>query len=573
MVYIFFRDQLKIIALFYLCYTMLQTLYIKNYALIDETRVEFNNGLVTITGETGAGKSILLGALGLIIGNRADGSVLRDKENKCIVEVVFDVTKLSLSAFFAEHELDEEDLCIIRREILPGGKSRAFVNDTPVQVNVLKLLGECLVDIHSQHETLQLHNDHFQMETLDLFAGNTALMADYTIQLKTLKEKENQIKELREKESKIKYEHEFITFQYNELNEAGIKEGEQEQLEKELTKGEHSEEIKNITTSAIHEISESEENLVSRVYALKNSLQKIAGYDPEIGQVAERLQQVYNELKDILISIENIAEGVEFDPQRKLDIEDRLDVLYTLQKKHKAPTIAELLQLLQEMEQKLEVGAHYDEAILQLENEISQGREALFTLANTLHKNRHAASAVLEKDVLQVLKVLGLADAKLKVEVEQGTELNKFGTDKIKYLFSANKGMDLNEVSKVASGGEISRLMLAIKALISSRKNQPTIIFDEIDAGVSGNIADKLGQVMQRMSKHQQVIAITHLPQIASKGDMHIKVEKMEVNKKTVSILKPLTESERIQELAVMLSGEAISDEAINNARVLLGIQ
>jgi DNA repair protein RecN (Recombination protein N) len=552
---------------------MLQTLYIKNYALIDETRVEFNNGLVTITGETGAGKSILLGALGLIIGNRADGSVLRDKDNKCIVEVVFDITKLSLQPFFAAHELDYEDLCIIRREILPGGKSRAFVNDSPVQVNVLKLLGELLVDIHSQHETLQLHSDDFQMETLDLFGGNVELMAEYTALLKTWKEKQHALKDLRDQESKIKYEHEFITFQYNELSEADIKEGEQEQLEMELTKGEHSEEIKSITTSAIHEISESEENLLSRVYAIKNSLQKVAGYDAEIAQTAERLQQLYNELKDILSAIEQIADGVEFDPQRKLDIEDRLDVLYTLQKKHKAPTAADLLALLKEMEQKLEVGAHFDEAIQLLEKEISEASAALFTMAGTLHKNRVDAASVLEKDVVQVLKVLGMADSRIKVAVEPVTELNKYGTDKIRYLFSANKGMELAEVSKVASGGEISRLMLAIKALISSRKNQPTIIFDEIDAGVSGNIADKLGQVMQRMSKYQQVISITHLPQIASKGDMHIRVEKKEVNKKTVSILKPLTENERIHELAVMLSGEAITDEAINNARVLLGIQ
>lgn len=551
---------------------MLQTLYIKNYALIDESRIELNNGMVTITGETGAGKSILLGALGLIIGNRADSTVLRDKENKCIVEVVFDIHKLGLNDFFTEHEMDYEEMCIIRREILPGGKSRAFVNDSPVQLHVLKSLGDLLIDIHSQHETLQIRNEDFQIETIDLFSNNQSLLNEYRGLLKNLKLKEKELLDLKEKESRIRSEHEFISFQYNEMNQANLQEGEQEQLETELGRGEHAEEIKSVTSLSILEISESEDNLLGRIYAIRSSLQKISGYDPEIANVSERMLQLYNELKDILSTIEGIAEATEFDPNRKQFIEDRLDQLYTLQKKHRAQNTADLLKLMLELESKLELGANFDEHISKLEHEIEKDTKILFKIANDIRKNREKGSVGLEKDVVQILKLLGMPDAQLRIRIDPTDQLNKYGTDKVKYLFSANKGIEPEDIIKVASGGEISRLMLSIKALVSGRKNQPTIIFDEIDSGVSGNVADKLGVVMQRMAKNQQVIAITHLPQIASKGDLHIRVEKKEANKKTVSVLKALNEDERIKELAVMLSGDAITDEAIKNARVLLGV-
>ncbi len=552
---------------------MLQTLYIKNYALIDETRVELHNGFVTITGETGAGKSILLGALGLIIGNRADTTVLRDKDNKCIVEVVFDIAQLSLQDFFTEHELDYDDLCIVRREILPGGKSRAFVNDSPVQLNILKLLGDLLVDIHSQHETLQLRDENFQVQTLDLFADNADLLLRFKQLLKRHRENEKELIDLKEKESRIRSEHEFVSFQYKEMNDANLQEGEQENLETELNRGEHAEEIKTVLHSTIQEISETEANLLSRVVVIKNSLHKLGTYDQGIGEVSERLEQLYQELKDILSTLENIAESTDFDPQRKSMVEERLDLIFTLQKKHRATSISDLLKLMEEMESRLVLGASFDETIARLEKEIEESRAQLFELAGEIHKKRVAASGPFEKDVVKLLKVLGIPDAQLKLLVEPLKELNKYGADRVKYLFSANKGMTPEDVNKVASGGEISRLMLSIKALLSSRKNQPTIIFDEIDAGVSGNIADKLGQVMQKMGTHQQVIAITHLPQIASKGNLHIRVEKTEVNKKAVSTLRPLDENERIHELAVMLSGEAITEEAIKNAKVLLGVQ
>jgi DNA repair protein RecN (Recombination protein N) len=552
---------------------MLQTLYIKNYALIDETRVEFHNGLVTITGETGAGKSILLGALGLIIGNRADTSVLRDKDNKSVVEAMFDIQTLDLQSFFDDHELDYEELCIIRREILPGGKSRAFVNDSPVQLHILKILGDKLVDIHSQHETLQLTDENFQVETLDLFSDNEKLLAEFRMIYSRLKEHKKNLAGIIEKESRIRAEHEFISFQYSELNEAELKEGEQELLESDLTKGENSEEIKSITAEALEEISESENNLLGRVYSVRQSIQKISGYDPGIEEVSKRLLQIYEELKDLALQIDHIASGVDFDPQKKLSIEERLDLIYTLQKKHRTQSTTDLLRLMQEMEAKLELSSGLDETIARLEKDIETDQLTLWKLADLIREKRKQASGKLEKDVLQTLKVLGMPDAKLQVSVQPSVELNKNGADRIQYLFSANKGIPVEEVGKVASGGEISRLMLAIKALISGRKNQPTIIFDEIDAGVSGNIADKLGQVMQRMGQHQQVISITHLPQIASKGNLHIRVEKKEVNKKTVSVLKALDPNERIQELAFMLSGEAITDEAVKNAKVLLGVQ
>lgn len=552
---------------------MLQTLYIKNYALIDETRIELNNGMVTITGETGAGKSILLGALGLIVGNRADSTVLRDKENKCIVEVVFDIQKLHLNEFFAEHELDYDEMCIIRREILPGGKSRAFVNDSPVQLHILKSLGDLLIDIHSQHETLQIRDESFQVETIDLFSDNRSLLNEYRSLLKQLRSNEKELVELKDKESRIRSEYEFISFQFNEMEQANLQEGEQEQLETELGKGEHAEEIKSVTTTAVSEISESEDNLLGRIYSIRTSLQKIAEYDPEIAVASERILQLYNELKDILSSIETIADGTEFDANRKQFIEDRLDQLYTLQKKHRVENTSELLKLMIEMESKLELGSNFDEHIARLEQSIERDTQTLFKLAGDIRTKREKASVGFEKDVVQTLKVLGIPDARLKISIEPINQLNKYGADRVRYLFSANKGMDTEDVNKVASGGEISRLMLSIKALVSGKKNQPTIIFDEIDSGVSGNIADKLGVVMQRMAKNQQVIAITHLPQIASKGDLHIRVEKKESNKKTVSILKALNGEERIHELAVMLSGDVITDEAIKNARVLLGVQ
>jgi len=551
---------------------MLQTLHIKNYALIDESRIELNNGMVTITGETGAGKSILLGALGLIIGNRADSTVLRDKENKCIVEVVFDIQKLHLNEFFAEHELDYDDMCIIRREILPGGKSRAFVNDSPVQLNILKSLGELLIDIHSQHETLQIRDESFQIETIDLFSENQSLLVEYKGLLKQLRSNEKELIDLKEKESRIRSEHEFISFQYTEMDQANLLEGEQDKLENELGRGEHAEEIKNVTTTAISEISESEDNLLGRIYSIRGSLQKIAEYDPGIANASERMLQLYNELKDILSAIESIANSTEFDSNRKQFIEDRLDQLYTLQKKHRVQNISDLLKLMAAMESKLELGSHFDEHIAKLEQQIEKDTKTLFKLAGDIRTKREKASVEFGKDVVQTLKVLGIPDARLKISIEPTEQLNKYGADKIRYLFSANKGMDTEDVNKVASGGEISRLMLSIKALVSGKKNQPTIIFDEIDSGVSGNIADKLGVVMQRMAKNQQVIAITHLPQIASKGDLHIRVEKKESNKKTVSVLKALNEKERINELAIMLSGDIITDEAIKNARVLLGV-
>jgi len=457
---------------------MLQTLYIKNYALIDETRVEFHNGLVTITGETGAGKSILLGALGLIIGNRADTSVLRDKDNKSVVEAMFDIQTLDLQSFFDDHELDYEELCIIRREILPGGKSRAFVNDSPVQLHILKILGDKLVDIHSQHETLQLTDENFQVETLDLFSDNEKLLAEFRMIYSRLKEHKKNLAGIIEKESRIRAEHEFISFQYSELNEAELKEGEQELLESDLTKGENSEEIKSITAEALEEISESENNLLGRVYSVRQSIQKISGYDPGIEEVSKRLLQIYEELKDLALQIDHIASGVDFDPQKKLSIEERLDLIYTLQKKHRTQSTTDLLRLMQEMEAKLELSSGLDETIARLEKDIETDQLTLWKLADLIREKRKQASGKLEKDVLQTLKVLGMPDAKLQVSVQPSVELNKNGADRIQYLFSANKGIPVEEVGKVASGGEISRLMLAIKALISGRKNQPTIIFD-----------------------------------------------------------------------------------------------
>lgn len=549
---------------------MLQTLYIKNYALIDETRVEFHNGLVTITGETGAGKSILLGALGLIIGNRADTSVLRDKENKCIVEAVFDIKYLQLQDFFTAHELDYEELTIIRREILPGGKSRAFINDTPVQLVLLKNLGESLIDIHSQHETLQLRDENFQAFVLDTYSGNEKLIGEYSSLLSKYKTTAKELKDWKEKEARIKAEYDFNQYQYNELEAAGLEQGEQEKLEDELRKGEHAEEIKSVLTGSLQQLSLDDGNLIHALGQIKAALHKIANYDKEIKIIAERLDSAYVELKDINDSLEELAENTEFNPESKLMAEERLDVIYGLQKKHRVHTIDELLRITADLQSKLLAGENLEEVLLKLENELKHTEAGLRELANLIHQARTSHATGFEKEVKKYVNELGISDAQLKVLIEPAGMLLSNGMDHIKYLFTANKGMQPEDVNKVASGGEVSRLMLAIKAIISGKKNLPTIIFDEIDTGVSGNIADKLGQLMQKMGKTQQVIAITHLPQIASKGNLHMKVEKAELQKKTISTLRVLSEDERIQELAMMLSGEMITEAAMKNARVLL---
>lgn len=551
---------------------MLQSLYIRNYALINEAKIEFANGFVTITGETGAGKSILLGALGLVTGNRADTSVLRDESGKCVVEALFNIKKLDLSAFFELHELDYENNCILRREIASNGRSRSFINDTPVQLNVLKELASNLVDIHSQHQTILLKDEKFQVEVLDLFANNEKPVKTFNEQKAIYREIEKTLNELKQKESKIKAEHEFVAYQLEELENADIDdEGEQDDLEAGLNKGENAEEIKTALDNSIQLLSESENNIIDYLYKIKTDLGKLTQFDKDIEQIENRVNQVYEELRDISLALSSAMDNTDFDPDKKREIEERLDLLYTLQKKHGVQSIASLIQLKEEFLQKLEAGASFDTTIQELSEKLKIADSQLETTADKISRNRTSKKDLLEKRVLELLKKLGMVEASFIIEITPLHVIGVYGKDKIRFLFSANKGMKPIEINKSASGGELSRLMLALKSLVSERKNQPTIIFDEIDTGVSGNIADKLGDEMRNMSKNQQVIAITHLPQIAGKGDQHFKVEKSEAKQETISSLRLLNENERIEELASMLSGAEITEEAVNNARVLLG--
>lgn len=549
---------------------MLTSLFIKNYALIEETNVEFAPNFVTITGETGAGKSILLGALGLIIGNRADSTVLRDKDAKCIVEASFDISKRGLNTFFFQHELDYEEHCIIRREILPGGKSRAFINDMPVQVSMLKELSEFLLDIHSQNETLQLKNEQFQIETLDLFAENDQHLANYRAKWSEYKKLNEELNQLIKEEVKIKSETDYLQFQYDELANANLITDEQEKLESELKIGENAEEIKSILNASIYELNDSESSILSKLNLLKNQWSKIQHIDSDLSDINTRITQTHIELKDLYNAIEDASAKIDFDPERKVIIEDRLDLIYSLQKKHQVKSVEELISIKESLESKLDVSANFDEHKIQLEKKINELLLKLNHDCIEIEKRRITASKNLCTDVQKTLAVLSIPDAQVNIKIEPTTDFNRYGKNKITYLFSANKGMLPEDISKIASGGEISRFMLSLKALISSKKNQPTIIFDEIDTGVSGTIADKLGQVMNRMGKYQQVISITHLPQIASKGNQHYKVVKSERNEKTISELVLLNNDERIQELATMLSGNEITNEAIENAKVML---
>ena len=550
----------------------MQRLYIKNYALIDELEIRFSGHFTIITGETGAGKSILLGALGLVAGNRADTQVLQDSEAKCVVEGEFVIKGLNLQAFFEEQDLDYDDTCLIRREILPNGKSRAFVNDTPVNISVLKAIGEKLIDIHSQHETLLLKDSLFQLDVVDAYAGTQSALRSYRVAFTGYRSSLRELARLKEEESRMKSELDFFRFQFDELEKAALRPNEKEELETELNKITHAEELKSALSQALGEMESDESGLVSRLVMIRNLLSKVAGISPGLASLSDRVQAAHIEMKDIASTLEEQAEQAEFDPQRQREVEERLDIIYTLEKKHRVHGTAELLRMKDEFETKIQEAGSVDEAIFRLESGIQLELGKLQSLADELHREREKAAAPLQKDILATLRVLGMPDASVEIRPELKADFGDYGKDEIRFLFSANKGVPPQELGKIASGGEISRFMLAVKAITSERKNLPTIIFDEIDTGVSGNIADKLGVVLRKMGAHQQVIAITHLPQIASKGDEHWKVAKKEKKGKVVSAIVQLTSEQRVQELAMMLSGEEVTREAMENARVLLGM-
>ena len=549
---------------------MLQHLRIQNFALIEQTEVHLNKGLTVITGETGAGKSILLGALGLTLGNRADVSSLHNKAKKCIIEAQFNIAEYQLKSFFETHELDFEEVTTIRREITPEGKSRAFVNDTPVTIAVLKELGDQLIDIHSQHETLLLKETNFQFELVDAFAQTTLLFIEYKKQFNALQKLKKQLEELVIQEIQAKKELDYFQFQFSELDEANIKVGEQHQLEEESETLENAEFIKgNLVKSSIA-ISGGDENVVSGLAIVKQQLQSVAKFGKHFNELYERINSVTIELKELSKDIDACEEDVVYDNARLEEVNAQLDKLNRLLKKHGAKSEDELLVIKDDIEKKLQQFSSLELSIEKTQKEISLLEKQCKILAKDLSDKRQKSTVGIEQNIKAMVASLSMANAQFKIELKQQDKLTINGLDAISFLFTANKGADFKELHKTASGGELSRLMLCLKALLAERTALPTIIFDEIDTGVSGDVADKIGNILLAMGKNMQVITITHLPQMASKGTNHLFVYKSDTKDKTTSSIKPLTTDERVAEIAKMLSTGMPTETAIKNAKELL---
>ena len=550
--------------------SMLKSLHIQNYAIIREIELEFDFGLNIITGETGAGKSILLGALSLVAGNRADLSVLSDASKKCVVEAQYDLSSLNLRSFFEQQELDYDTVCFIRREILPGGKSRAFVNDTPVSLQVLKLLSDELIDIHSQHQNLLLKTSRFQLEMLDAFADSEELLKKLSQEVKQWKELCKKIEDTRQENQRLLAESDFLQFQFDELYKAALKPGEEEEVERELTMLANSEDITVSLRQCMNWLAEGETNVLSALTQIKASLSKISSFLPELTDLINQVQALQVEAKELNYTITRIYDGIEYDPERLNWLEERMQTLQSLFKKHRVQTTAELIQIQIDIEQKLSVVHNMDEILAELMEQKESLLKRIEEYCILLTQKRKQAAGIITQRVKELISRLGMPDASLEVIIEQLEEFNETGWDQVSFLFSANKGMPLLEIGKAGSGGEISRLMLAFKTLLSEKKNLPTILFDEIDTGVSGGMADKIGQMMKAMSKHRQLIVITHLPQIAGKSDRHFRVWKKEEEGKTVSGISLLDSEERLHEVARLLSGEEITEAALANARQLM---
>ncbi|WP_375605050.1 DNA repair protein RecN [Flavobacterium davisii] len=549
---------------------MLVQLSIKNFALIEQLEMNFSNQFSIITGETGAGKSILLGALGLVLGNRADLGSLKDKEQKCVIEAHFNLSVYNLKGFFEENDMDFEEITIIRREILPSGKSRAFVNDSPVNLTELQELGTFLIDIHSQQQTRELIEESYQIEILDAIASNATLLQTYQKDLKQYKTLQTTLKRiLSEKESFVK-ESDYNSFLLEELVQANLKEGEQQELEDVFEKLNNVEIIKENLDKSIALSKEEQIGILQNLKEVKNSLQKIGNFSPEYQALLERIASVLIEMDDLLVDLENQSEKLFSDPEKLQLVSQKLQLIYNLQKKHQVTTVEELIKIQKDLDAKVLHAGDLDEQIQKLQIEISSTQEQLIQQTKTISKKRKEVVPILIAQMTAILGELGMSNARFEFDIKESNTFLFNGKDEIQLLFSANKGTDFGLLKKVASGGEMSRIMLAIKAVLANYSKLPTIIFDEIDTGVSGEVAQKMANIMKIMSDKMQVFAITHLPQIASKGQQHYKVFKSDREDVTVSELKLLSLEERIIEIAEMLSGKNISDSAIAHAKALL---
>ncbi|WP_445717543.1 DNA repair protein RecN [Flavobacterium sp.] len=549
---------------------MLLSLSIKNYALIESLETDFSNQFSVITGETGAGKSILLGALGLVLGNRADLTSLKDKEQKCIIEAQFSISNYNLQSFFEENDMDYEDKTIIRREILPSGKSRAFVNDSPVNLQELQELGAMLLDIHSQHQTRELTEENYQIDILDAVANNGSLVISYINALSDFKSTQKELKQLiSEKEALVK-EYEYNSYLLNELLAANLVNGEQEDLEQELEQLSNVEFIKENLERISAIANEEQVGALMNLKEIKILLQKIATFSNLYSQLQERLTSSLLEIEDIISECEQSNEKILADPERLEFVTTKLQSIYNLQKKHQVQTVSELLLIQDELDAKVIRVDDLDGAIHKLESELNKQQIQVDEIAKLVSENRKKTAPILIEKIRTILSQLGMVEANFQIEINHNNSYYPKGKDEVVLLFSANKGTSFGLLKKVASGGEMSRIMLAIKAILANYSKLPTIIFDEIDTGVSGEIAIKMGEIMKEMSKTMQVFAITHLPQIAAKGSSHYKVSKRNQGETTISELNLLTAEERIQQIAEMLSGKEITESALQHAKALL---
>ena len=550
---------------------MLKHLYIKNFTLIDELDIELYQGFSVITGETGAGKSIILGALGLLLGQRADSKAIKQGAEKCVIEAHFDLSRYGMTDFFEENEIEYDAAdCIVRRELTASGKSRAFINDTPVQLSLLKELGEQLVDIHSQHQNLLLNKQDFQLNVVDIIAGDEKEQQLYQQAYTQYHATEKELSTLKESIEQNRQNADFLQFQFEELTQANLAEGEQEELEQKSETMSHSEEIKSALYEADNALSADQTGVVGSLRTALSAIRQIEKVLPDASELVERLDSSYIELKDIAQEISSQMEHVDFDPAELDAINNRLDKLYDLEKKYHVETVEELIAKRDELKIQLGRIENSDEALAELQQKLAAQLVQAQKAAEALTKLRTKAAKQIEKEMQGRLMPLGMPNVKFSIEMTQ-EPLNVSGQDKVAFLFSANTSTPLQPISQVASGGEIARVMLSLKAMISGAVKLPTIIFDEIDTGVSGKTAEKMAEIMQEMGHHErQVISITHLPQIAALGSAHYKVEKEETAKGTVSRMRKLSDDERVLEIAQMLSGSNVSEAAISNAKQLL---
>lgn len=551
---------------------MLRSLYIQNYALIEQLDIRLENGFSVITGETGAGKSIILGAIGLLLGQRADVKAIRRGASKCIIEARFEIAAYGMQPFFEANDLEYEDECILRREVYASGKSRAFINDTPASLAQMKELGEMLIDVHSQHQNLLLNKEGFQLNVLDILAHNDGALSVYADCYGSWKKAQQQLEELIARAERDKADEDYVRFQLEQLEEANLTAGEQEELEQEAELLSHAEDIKAGLYRVGQGLSADEGGLLPLLNDCLSTMQSMRKVYPAAEELSERLESSYIELKDIAQEVAGREEEVEFNPARLDEVNARLNLIYTLQQKHRVSTVDELLALQEEYASRLSAITSSDDQIEDLKHQCADLYNKVKQQAAVLTESRVAAAREVEKQMASRLVPLGMPNVRFQVEVGARKEPGVHGADTVSFLFSANKNGTLQSISSVASGGEIARVMLSLKAMIAGAVKLPTIVFDEIDTGVSGEIADRMADIMQEMGdSNRQVISITHLPQIAARGRVHYKVYKEDNENETNSHIRRLTDEERVEELAHMLSGATLTEAALNNARALLG--